>query len=225
VTLVDVGASIGDTAMLVRDRCPTMVDEIMCIEGDDMFAALLDANVATMPGVRAIRAMAGDGSPTVPSLVRTHAGSATPRGDDRSAASTLDELTSPLSHVDVVKIDTDGYDGHVLVGAGRLLEQHRPVVQFEWHPQLAAAANVDVRLPFETLTQAGYETFVWFDKYGKPAWTESNVDADRIVARASWCTTGATPSPDWHYDVIALVGDDRALASALMKTDPSASAA
>ena len=116
LTLVDVGASVGDTALLVRERCPGMVEQIFCIEGDDDFAAMLAANVGDLPGVHPVQAMAGDGSSTAPSLVRTHAGSASPRGSGEVGTSTLDDLVMAATHVDLVKIDTDGYDGRVLLG-------------------------------------------------------------------------------------------------------------
>jgi hypothetical protein len=117
--------------------------------------------------------------------------------------------------VDVVKIDTDGYDGCVLLGARGTLAQYAPVVQFEWHPALARAAGVDVVLPFTTLRAAGYESFVWFDKFGAFSRLEHGVDIDAIVDRADWCIDGDTPAPDWHYDVIALAPADREVATGL----------
>lgn len=203
LVLVDVGASVGDTAVLVRERCPGMVDEIWCIEGDDTFAALLEANVATLAGVHPVRALASDGS-AAPALVRTHAGSASPQGSAEIEASTLDDLVGGVAHVDVLKIDTDGFDGRVLRGSARTLGQHAPVVQFEWHPALCRAAGVPVELPFTVLTDAGYETFVWFDKFGRRAQNDHSPETNTLAELADWCITGDTPAPDWHYDVVAL---------------------
>jgi len=203
VTLVDVGASVGDTALLVTERCPGMVDEIWCIEGDDTFAALLEENVRALGGVHVLHAMASDGT-AAPSLVRTHAGSAGPRGPRGIAASPLDELVAGARRVDVVKIDTDGFDGRVLQGSARILSEHAPVVQFEWHPALYRAAEVPIELPFAVLGDAGYNTFVWFDKFGQYAQTERRPCDQELVARAQWCIDGDTPAPDWHYDVVAL---------------------
>ncbi len=44
-----------------------------------------------------------------------------------------DVVTSP---VDFVKVDVDGYEGHVLAGAERCLRQHRPTLFLELHPAL-----------------------------------------------------------------------------------------
>jgi FkbM family methyltransferase len=205
VVLVDVGASVGDTALLVRERCPGMVEEIWCIEGDDTFAAMLEANVRELAAVHVVHAMASDGT-AAPALVRTHAGSAGPRGPRGVAASPLDELVDDARSVDVVKIDTDGFDGHVLQGAARILSEHAPVVQFEWHPALYRAAEVAIELPFAVLADAGYDTFVWFDKFGRFANTEPRRRDEELAKRAQWCIAGNTPAPDWHYDVVALPG-------------------
>jgi hypothetical protein len=183
---------------------------------------MLRRNVADMDDVHAIQAMAGDGSATTPSLVRTHAGSASPRGEDHVEASTLDRLVDGAAPIDVIKVDTDGYDGHVLKGARRTLERDEPVVQFEWHPALAQAAGVEVDMPFSILSEAGYDTFVWFDKYGNFWRVEHAVDCATIQRRAEWCASSEAPAPDWHYDVIAVGPRDESLAPAL-KTPTDAS--
>jgi FkbM family methyltransferase len=203
VVLVDVGASVGDTALLVTERCPGMLEEIWCIEGDDTFAAMLEENVRDLSGVQVLHAMASDGT-AAPALVRTHAGSAGPRGPRGIAASPLDELVAGARTVDVLKIDTDGFDGRVLQGSARILSEHAPIVQFEWHPALYRAAEVPVELPFDVLRNAGYEAFVWFDKFGRFAQTEHGSSNEALADRAQWCMEGDTPAPDWHYDVVAL---------------------
>lgn len=206
VTVVDVGASIGDTALLLRDHCPDHVGAIWCIEGDDFFAALLRTNLGGMTDVHVVHALAGDGADSIPELVRTHAGSASPRGDNAVPASTLDELVAAARNIDVVKVDTDGYDGRVLDGARRTLTKDRPAVQFEWHPALAEKARVPHRLAFSVLLECGYDTFLWFDKFGRYVRTELEfvLDNEALREHARWCIRGSTPAPDWHYDVIAL---------------------
>ena len=62
VTLVDVGASIGDTVLLVRERCGRELGEAWCVEGDDVFGAMLEANLGADPEVHIVHAMASDGA-------------------------------------------------------------------------------------------------------------------------------------------------------------------
>ena len=68
-------------------------------------------------------------------------------------ATTADEVLADATHVDVIKIDTDGYDGQVLQGARQVLRTHRPSVVFEWHPILLAAVDQDWATPFEVLVE------------------------------------------------------------------------
>lgn len=203
VTVVDVGASVGDTARLLQSELGPQVGDIWCVEGDDTFATILDANFASDPHVHLVHALASDGAASIPSLVRVHAGTASPRGEERSTSAPLDDLLADAGPVDVVKIDTDGYDGCVLAGATRLCAEQRPAVLFEWHPRLADLAGVPLELAFERLEAAGYDTFLWFDKFGRYA--DADLDAAARAARADRCRRGEdTPAPDWHYDVVAL---------------------
>jgi FkbM family methyltransferase len=204
VRVVDVGASVGDTALLLHDRCRDQVADIWCVEGDDVFAAILAANFADADDVHLVHALASDGAASIPALVRVHAGTASPQGAARVSSAPLDDLLRGVGPVDVVMIDTDGYDGRVLAGARRICREDRPVVQFEWHPRLAAAAGVPLQLAFDELEAAGYEHFVWFDKFGH--YSHVDEDAASRAARAEWCRHGTTPAPDWHYDVVAVPG-------------------
>jgi FkbM family methyltransferase len=214
VTLVDVGASIGDTVLLVRERCGSELGDVWCVEGDDMFGAILEANLGDDPAVHIVHAMASDGADAVPELVRVHAGTASPQGADLVAAAPLDQLLMAAGPVDVVKIDTDGFDGMVLAGATKVLDAH-PAVLFEWHPRLAAAAGVSLDLAFDVLGRSGYRRFMWFDKFGRYSHTEPGTAVADRQARADWCLGTGTPEPDWHYDVVALPPetplDERAL--------------
>ena len=90
--MVDVGASVGDTARLLHERCRELVADIWCVEGDDAFASILAANFGAAPDVHLVHALASDGATSIPALVRVHAGTASPRGEARVASAPLDEL-------------------------------------------------------------------------------------------------------------------------------------
>jgi FkbM family methyltransferase len=214
VTLVDVGASIGDTVLLVRERCGPELADAWCIEGDDSFVAILTANLGDDPSVHIVHALASDGATAIPELVRVHAGTFSPQGGDLVPAAPLDALLADAPRLDVIKIDTDGFDGMVLAGSEARLREH-PAVLFEWHPRLANAADVSLDLAFEALEGAGYRRFMWFDKFGHYSHTDTKPEPEDRRARAQWCVSGRTPAPDWHYDVVALPPDDRTDEAAL----------
>jgi FkbM family methyltransferase len=202
VTVVDVGAAIGDTVLLLIERCGRAVSRFHCVEGDDEFFGYLAANLGRRDDVVLHHALVSDHVGAVRSLVRTHPGTASAQGDGSVQATTLDQLLLDEA-VDVVKVDTDGFDGRVLGGATVLLERYRPVVLFEWHPKLVAATGNDSRQPFDVLHSAGYRTFHWYTKFGDLAWTEGPPSEHTIGARAAECLEDRGPAPDWHYDILA----------------------
>jgi len=54
---------------------------------------------------------------------------------------TLDNFTSKLKNVDVIKIDVEGYDGYVLNGARITIEKFRPTIFLEFIPDLLIKAG------------------------------------------------------------------------------------
>ena len=204
-TLVDVGANVGDTLLLIEERCPGMLGAFACVEGDSEFFGYLRGNLGYRPDGHFYRVLLSDQAETVGALVRTAAGTASAYGQDRLAAQTLDSLLSPapFAPIDLIKIDVDGYDGKVLLGARGLLREHRPAVLFEWHPLYCRQVGADWREPFEALAGCGYTTLVWFNKYG--AWSHFSSPDDRAAAAllAELCLESPA-YPDWHYDIIAL---------------------
>jgi len=65
-----------------------------------------------------------------------------------------------LTHIDFLKIDTEGYDLHVLHGsAGLLSGQKIGVIQFEYNAPWAAAGST-LRSAFDLLKSFGYQVFL-----------------------------------------------------------------
>src|SRR4051794_13640403 len=118
LTIVDVGAAVGDTVLLLVERTHGFADTYICIEPDSEFYDCLRENVAHLPHVEVRAEMLSDSRNAVPELVRTHSGTASAQGEAFVSAITLDEVIDGR-HVDVIKIDTDGFDGRVLAGAER----------------------------------------------------------------------------------------------------------
>ena len=212
ITFVDVGAAVGDTVLLVLERCPGALGSVHCVEGDDEFFGYLAANLADVAQAHLHRALLSDVPGEAPSLVRTHKGTASAQGVDRLPAVTLDSVLTGdggeagTVAVDVLKSDTDGFDGKVLAGATGVLAASRPAVIFEWHPILYDATGQDRYRPFEVLADAGYRWLVWFDKYGVFSHVDDGYRRAEVEVLAELCVSGRGPGPDWHYDVVALPG-------------------
>jgi FkbM family methyltransferase len=141
---VDVGANIGYHALYVASSCPDV--KVVCFEPNPFVRAELERNAALNPElaveVRAAALGDHDGS------VEFHAQSG--RAYNRGASSILrnynvgsryEKVTVDLrtldgelgdARVDLIKIDTEGFEGAVLAGAQALIARCRPVVVFEF---------------------------------------------------------------------------------------------
>ncbi len=206
IVLVDVGAAVGDTVLLVQERCPGAVGELHCVEGDPEFFGYLQRNLEGIAGVRLHRALLSDEEGEEAGLVRVHKGTASAQGAERVGATTLDSVLEGAGNpeVDVLKIDTDGFDGKVLAGANGLLRRHRPAVIFEWAPRVYDDTGQSRHRPFEVLGAAGYRWLVWFDKFGAFSHVDDGYHPGSVDVLAELCASGRGPIPDWHYDVVAL---------------------
>jgi FkbM family methyltransferase len=216
IVLVDVGANIGDTILLLEANCPDMLRAFYCIEGDADFFRYLQRNLGDRPNGHLIEAMLSAAEGSERQLLHTHAGTASAQGGGQVSALPLDAVLGPraVERIDILKTDVDGVDGKVLLGARQLLEQHRPAVIFEWHPILCRNTGNSWHDHFVALGDCGYSTFVWFTKYGE--WShfmryEQRGDIDML---AEFCLHSRTHY-DWHYDVVALHEQSPLVAAAL----------
>lgn len=151
--VVDVGANIGYYALLLA-RLTGPRGEVICVEPDRENLTELRRNIARnqLTHVRALAVAAGD----VDSEIHLRPGlnaSVTLDGSGQEvvAQRRLDSLVT--EHVDVLKIDVEGYEGHVLWGARRILEKDRPRLFVEVHPwMLAPPCTIDEVLKLMRLT-------------------------------------------------------------------------
>jgi FkbM family methyltransferase len=208
VNFVDVGAAVGDTVLLIAASCPDMVKHFYCIDGDPEFFGYLQHNLAHLTNVSTILGLVSSQVKNEPALVRTHQGTASAQGSGDIVATTLDIILAQADaeHIDILKIDVDGFDGKVLAGCQDVLYRDHPFVIFEWHPILCRQTSNSWLEHFETLTACGYSTFVWFTKYGEWSHITHGYDQESINGMADLSLKSRIYA-DWHYDIVALPTD------------------
>lgn len=170
--VVDVGANIGDTVALLESSFPGM-GKYLCIEPDDSFHLCCHLNTKANDRVTLVKGFAGDTGPSRVVISHDRPGTATTRvvpdavpvaNAERPLA--LDELCASLSRLDLLKIDTDGFEFGVLRSAVRTLRKHRPLILFEWAPPLWEAQREDSLGVFDFLGENGYAFFAFFADSG-----------------------------------------------------------
>lgn len=204
LTLIDVGAAVGDTVFLLQSNMPGAFEKVLCIDGDEEFFSYLQQNTRQFPFVECINTLLSERSQLENSLVRIHAGTASAQGDLKIQSVTLDELIEErnIQQVDVLKIDTDGFDGKVLAGAVHTIKTHKPSIIFEWHPILIHKTNNSFEESFKILHESGYSHFTFFTKYGNFSHFMIGVNS-RELQLLSQVSLNNRHVSDWHYDVVA----------------------
>ena len=169
--VIDVGANIGDTAILLARFAPGA--KVLCIEGDSRFMSDLKCNTAQISGVTITEAILSDRSAQVKGEFVTEKGTAhvaLGEGGALLQVQTLDDLLTAypeFSCPDVIKIDTDGFEPAILRGAKNVLASSKPVVFYEWHPECYNMAEEDNISHADFLMDLGYDGFTIFTNRGE----------------------------------------------------------
>ncbi len=135
MTVIDVGANIGYYALMFRSFVGES-GQVICLEPDptnlhelltNVSENALEGNITVMP----VAAGDQDGVASFQPGLNSHV---TPDGTSHVSVTKIDSLT--MSKVDFIKIDVEGYEGAVLDGAKKTIEQFRPALFLELHPNL-----------------------------------------------------------------------------------------
>jgi FkbM family methyltransferase len=198
--VVDVGAGFGDTIAMVDANAPGAVRSATLVEPEPEFFRYLQTNLGDDPRVTLVNVALGRESAGTVGFSRHHPGTASATSEGGVPLRRLDEVVT--ASIDVLKVDTDGFDPLVIEGATALLATHRPAVVFEFHPVLADRCGNDPTLTFSTLAQHGYRTFALFDRAGAHSATLVDPSPELVTSLADRCR--AMERLDHHFDVLAL---------------------
>jgi FkbM family methyltransferase len=167
--MIDIGANIGDTAVMMRDQSPH--SPILCIEASENMYPILRHNVRGLKELTCINAFIGQHTGTIAGELREGKGTA---GFNHSTGSVQmqsleDILTSrpEFRAARLLKVDTDGFDSQIITGALGWLAIQRPVLFWECDPAADASANGRGLQLFHDLTTIGYEAYVFFANSGE----------------------------------------------------------
>jgi FkbM family methyltransferase len=169
--VIDIGANIGDTAILLARFAPGA--KVLCIEGDSRFMSYLNCNTGQIDRVTIAEAILSDRSAQVSGEFVTENGTShvvLGEGSNVLQVEMLDGLLTAypeFSCPDMIKIDTDGFEPAILRGAQAVLALSKPVVFYEWHPDLYHIAGEDDTDHADFLMELGYDGFMIFANTGE----------------------------------------------------------
>jgi FkbM family methyltransferase len=171
LTVYDIGAFEGLLTMYFSVRCK----DVFAFEPHPRNLARLRENLAlnSIENVHVLPLAVGSTEGTVPlsmdsrmpggASADSHIGRGLPETESLSvvnvACITIDReiSTGKLPPPDLMKIDVEGLEASVLIGAQRTLSQYSPVLYIEMHGETRQLKIDNARLVLEQLRQAGYD--------------------------------------------------------------------
>jgi len=176
LTMVDVGANIGDTVAFCRSKSDF---PIVCIEGDDDFYSILQTNLASFKNVSSFKCLLGEVNSSIDGVLKKNDGSLeTARiintifegKKNQLNIITLDSffVSNPqFKGAKLLKIDTDGYDLKIIRGGLEYIKQIKPVLFFEYDTVFLAEQGDDGVSTLLTLEGFGYKDAIFYDNGGR----------------------------------------------------------
>ena len=101
---------------------------------------------------------------------------------------TLDNSLGNENRIDVIKIDVEGYELEVLRGAAAVLQQHRPLLYFEFIPDFTKERLINID-DFRTLLEPYGYTLHWIN----PKYPNGSLTTDA----QSWYVIGVPEGSHW----------------------------
>jgi FkbM family methyltransferase len=165
-TIVEVGSNIGSSLIEIKRARPDA--KVYCFEPSDRFAAVLERNIADnrLEDIVVERLLVGADDGSAELFVNTSTASvatANYGGHDLLSREAirmvaLDSYLDSQAGVDLLKIDTDGFDHAVVMGAQQLARTHGPAIYCEFAPFLIEKTGGSGREFLALLQSLGYNT-------------------------------------------------------------------
>ncbi len=176
--IIDIGANVGDTLYATIDRCS---NNIICVEAADDFYELLEININALnegqrERVSALKRMVGTGRFTG-TLEQTHGGTASLKVDEKTTQNyfSLDFLIDDKSAVNLIKVDTDGFDFDVIESAKQICKESKPILF--WENEISEDFQLNgFEQMYYNLLELGYDTLYIFDNFGNIIFENSNFE-------------------------------------------------
>ena len=220
LSLIDIGANVGDTVAIVRQNAHYPV---LCIEGAVAYLPLLHRNVEHLDDVEIEPVFLGESSVSVAASLQIAGGTAhlAMSGQDEGLVSlvSLDEVLSRhprFNAARLVKSDTDGMDCQIISGAADYLASVRPVLFFEYDPDLTARAGATAIQVFDVLVAAGYRYALVYENTGNLIML-LDIGDKRLVADLDAFFTGHRGTR--YADICAFHATDSDLALTLRESE------
>lgn len=217
--IIDIGANVGDTAYAMAQVCN---NKIICIEPEPSFFSLLCKNLDALPydksRFEAYQCLIGTGHFNGILIKSDSSASVQNVGRDSQKLPfiTLNQFCLKArietNEIQLIKVDTDGFDGDVLLSGLEVIERWHPLLF--WENQIDNSAQHQSFLTlYKELEKLGYCTLWIFDNFGAPIMAGAGFNALKNISDYLEILNGKYSARTFHYvDVLACsqANDERA---------------
>jgi FkbM family methyltransferase len=171
LSLIDIGANVGDTVAIVRHNTHF---PILCIDGDKHFFSILLENIKNWSDVKCVNSFVGDTTRTFAGKNEVSGGTGHLTEDFHSnqlleikkLSKILDD-NPRFANSKIIKVDTDGFDCKILKSELELLGSLKPILFFEYDPYFFGKFKDDGFQVFHSLKGIGYAMALIFENTGE----------------------------------------------------------
>ncbi|MFD2834229.1 FkbM family methyltransferase [Gramella sp. AN32] len=204
--IVDVGANIGDTTIAILQNCK---NSIFAIEPSAIFFPYLEKNVNKLPlsekkRISCFKKFIGTGN----IKGEFSHGNGTARIKEKINSSSINftslaEIVNNQSSIELIKVDTDGYDYDVLISSEEILKQSEPIIFWENQMFEDFQAKGFAEL-YDRLWDIGYKYIFIFDNFGNLLLELSDFETlKKINSYVSTMDMGDSTRTFFYTDILA----------------------
>ncbi|MDD5757934.1 MAG: FkbM family methyltransferase [Desulfobulbaceae bacterium] len=200
--IIDAGANVGDTALLIDAEAEA---EILCIEASAKFYAILRSNIRDKENIHALRSYLGERDEESFLSVENDMGNAVAlQSATANIFRSLDSLTqdefSIFRHANIIKTDTEGFDCKILRGAEQLIRKNHPALFFEFLPYYLKQNAENIEEFFRFLAEHQYEEFLAYTQSGYPLGIFKTTDMGAVNGLVNFSLINI----DTYFDILSL---------------------
>lgn len=186
MTVIDVGANVGDTIAVLKSAVDVPV---IGIEGDETSFNYLQKNTAQFSDVTIIKTFLGEKSEyTKVSMEKTGWNNTIipdADGTEQISFKSLDDVIAgsgfETAEIKLLKVDVEGFDTIVLRGATAIIDKHKPVLFFEYNRENMKAINEEGLSTVLSFSRFGYNKIAFFDHKGTLVLATEMKNAEEIT--------------------------------------------
>ncbi len=222
LTVVDIGANVGDTIAIIK----SVIDvPIIGIEGDDVTYSYLEKNAEQFSKVSIVNTFLGDKKQDVKVELESSGWNTaiipSENGTKTISFKTLDEVLSEERYrsaiIKLIKLDIEGFDTIVLRGSYDKIKKDHPVLFFEYNRDIMETINEDGLSTLLSFIDYGYNKIAFFDYRGRLLLVTSIANKAEITYLHEYAI--GKNNLLGYYDICIFHQQDDSLADDFLKTE------